>query len=180
VSAHYLAERGNSSWPAGRWVGRQGEDDMTAHEATTCSARRRAAEIAASAGVRSAPCPACHGWCGDHSAPAHALALSRHRLAPFSLPTTHCSLLTAHYSCFTSPLSPRTHPTRLRPARLQLGLAKHLPAGLTLRPAESSLRPIDRCLRCSCLSLCHFVSTVPTLHQAPTNQVLTASLTTDY
>jgi hypothetical protein len=108
VSAHYLAERGNSSWPAGRWVGRQGEDDMTAHEATTCSARRRAAEIAASAGVRSAPCPACpacHGWCGDHSAPAHALALPRHRLAPFSLPTTHCSLLTARASPHLSHLA---------------------------------------------------------------------------
>jgi hypothetical protein len=147
---------------------------MTAHgEPTTCSARRRAAQIAASAGVRSAPwgyryLPAlsCHGWCGDHSAPAHALALSlsRHRL-PFhySLPTTH------HLT--------RTRLARLRPARLQLGLAKQRPAGLTLRPAESSPRPIDRCLHCSCLSLCHFVSTVPVLHQVPTNQAPTASLT---
>jgi hypothetical protein len=104
-----------------------------------------------------------------------SLFLSRH-IPPFSL-----SLLIAHYPpptahCSASPHpSPRTHSTRLRPARLQLSLAKQKPAGLTLRPAESSPRPIDRCLRCSCLSL---VSTVRVLHQVPTNQVPTASLTT--
>jgi hypothetical protein len=159
---------------------------MTAHgEPTTCSARRRTAEIAASAGVRSPP------W-GYRYLPCHGAAITLSLSLSLSLSlgtgplftlTTHCTLPTTHRPllCLTSPLTSHVLDSLVSgPQGCNFRWRNKGLPGSPCGPRSLAREPIDRCLRCSRLSLCHFVSTVPVLHQVQTNQVPTASLITDY
>ena len=150
------------------------------HQPMTGSARRPAREIAASAGIRSAASaidtiPTYLPWCGDHHA---------------ALSTLHAPSLLTSLS-LTSP-SPSSHPplalsTHLNSTRLVVSgpqgcnsCWRNMAAGLTLRPAASSPRPIDRCLPCPLLVPVTLYPSYTTRHYSPSTPTTHYALRTTY